>query len=121
MQAYSSREKSQLGPLRGQGLMIVPLWKGSDLQKGPGPYEEALTNIKILRSFKMEEGALIYACAKQQPGQWLIRATYIHRLGSGARLKAMDARNLPKPVQVVLRTKDKVATNSDELLKKACL
>jgi hypothetical protein len=33
----------------------------------------------------------------------------------------MDARNLPKPVKIVLRTNNKVAINSDKLLKKACL
>jgi hypothetical protein len=38
-------------------------------------------------------------------------------LGSGARLKATDARNLPKPVKMALRTNDKVAKGSDELLK----
>jgi hypothetical protein len=36
---------------------------------------------------------------------------------SGARLKATDARNLPKPVKVTLRMRDKVAQNHDELLK----
>jgi hypothetical protein len=36
-----------LGPLRGQALRVVTLWKGSDLQKCPGTYEEVLTNIKI--------------------------------------------------------------------------
>jgi hypothetical protein len=37
-------------------------------------------------------------------------------LGSGARLKATDARNLPKPVKVALGTKDKVGKGY-ELLK----
>jgi hypothetical protein len=36
---------------------------------------------------------------------------------SGARLKATDARNLPKPVKVALRTRDKVAQTQEELLK----
>jgi hypothetical protein len=48
---------------------------------------------------------------------WLIRATDNHRLGSGVRLKATYARNLPKPVKVVLRTRDKVAKSPDKLLK----
>jgi hypothetical protein len=52
-----------------------------------------------------------------QSGQWLIRATDNHRLGSGARLKATDVRNLPKPVKVALRTKDKVAKSPDKVLK----
>jgi hypothetical protein len=54
-----------------------------------------------LRSLKLKGGALtyVYVCADQQSGQWLIRAT---RLGPGVRLKAC-ARNLPKPVKVVLR------------------
>jgi hypothetical protein len=70
-----------------------------------------------LRSFRLEGGALMYVCADQQSGQWLIRATDNHRLGSGARLKAMDARKLPKPIKVAIRTRDKVAKSHEELLK----
>jgi hypothetical protein len=51
-------------------------------------------------------------CTDQQSGQWFIRAINDNRLGSGARLKAMDARNLPKSVKVALRTKDKVPKKS---------
>jgi hypothetical protein len=64
-----------------------------------------------LKSYRLEGGALIYICANQQSGQWLIRATENHRLGTGARLKATDARNLPKPVKVALRTRDNVEEN----------
>jgi hypothetical protein len=53
----------------------------------------------------------------QQSSQWLIKATDNYRLESGARLKATDARNLPKPVKVTLRIRDKVAQNKEELLK----
>jgi hypothetical protein len=66
--------------------------------KGEQPY---------LRSFRLEGGILIYVCANQQSVQWLIRATDNHRLGSGARLKATDTRNFPKPANGALRTKDK--------------
>jgi hypothetical protein len=38
-------------------------------------------------------------------------------LESGARLKATDAKNLPKPVKVALRIRDRVAQNQEELLK----
>jgi hypothetical protein len=62
-----------------------------------------------LRSFRLEASALMYVCADQQSGQWLIRATDSHRLGSGVRLKAADARNLAKPVKVALRLRDNVA------------
>jgi hypothetical protein len=34
-----------------------------------------------------------------------------------ARLKATDARNLPKSIKVALRIRDKVAQNQEELLK----
>jgi hypothetical protein len=47
----------------------------------------------------------------------LIKALDNYRLESGARLKATDARNLPKPVKVALRTRDRVAQNQEELLK----
>jgi hypothetical protein len=40
-----------------------------------------------------------------------------HRLESGARLKAKDARNLTEPVKVALRMRNKVAQTQDELLK----
>jgi hypothetical protein len=70
----------------------------------------------------VEGGALTYICvyiwADQQSGQWLIRATGNHRLGSGARLKATDPRNFPKPVKVALRVKHKVGQTRDELLKR---
>jgi hypothetical protein len=59
----------------------------------------------------------MYVCSDQQSGQWLIKATDHHRLGSGARLKATDARKLPKPIKVALRMRDKVAKNPEELLK----
>jgi hypothetical protein len=45
------------------------------------------------------------------------RATDDNRLGSGTRLKVKDTRNLPKPVKVDIRTKDKVAKSPEELLK----
>jgi hypothetical protein len=43
-------------------------------------------------------------------------ARHNHRLGSVVRLKAIDARNLPKPVKVALRVRDKVAETHDVLL-----
>jgi hypothetical protein len=72
-----------------------------------------LGELPHLKSCRLEGGALIYTCANQQSGQWLVRATDNHRLGSGARLKANDARNLPKPVKVALRVWDKVAQSQD--------
>jgi hypothetical protein len=77
------------------------------------PIEE----VPHLKSYRLEGGALIYICVDQQSGQRLIRAIDNHRLGSGAKLKAVDARNLPKPVKVALRTRDRVAQNQDELLR----
>jgi hypothetical protein len=56
-----------------------------------------------LMSYRLEGGAL-YICTDKQSGQWLVRATDNYRLESGARLKATDARNLPKSVKV---TQDK--------------
>jgi hypothetical protein len=69
-----------------------------------------------LKSYWLEGGALIYRCANQQSGQWLVKAIDNHRLGTEARLKVTDARNLPKPVKVALRMRDKVAQTQDELL-----
>jgi hypothetical protein len=70
-----------------------------------------------LKFYKLEGGALIYICADQQSSQWLIKAIHKHRLESGARLKATDVRNLPKPIKVALRFGGKVAQNQEELLK----
>jgi hypothetical protein len=50
-------------------------------------------------------------------GQWLIRAADNHRLGSGARLEAMDAKNLAMLVEVALRMKDKIAKSPDDTLR----
>jgi hypothetical protein len=75
-----------------------------------------LGELPHLKSYRLEGGALIYTCADQESGQWLIRAIDNHRLGSGARLKATDARNLPKPIKVALRVRDNVAQTQDELL-----
>lgn len=69
-----------------------------------------------LKSHRLEGGALIYICADQQSGQWLIKAIDNYRLESGARLKATDAIKLPKPVKVAIKTWDKVAQNQEELL-----
>jgi hypothetical protein len=37
-------------------------------------------------------------------------------LGPGGRLKATEAKNLPKPVKVALRVKENIARYPDELL-----
>jgi hypothetical protein len=70
-----------------------------------------------LKSYRLEGGALIYMCADQQSGQWLIKTIDNHRLESGAWLNATDARNLLKPVKVALRIRDRVAQNQEELLR----
>jgi hypothetical protein len=62
-----------------------------------------------LKSYRLEGDRLIYICADQQSGQWLVKAIDNHRLETGASLKATDAGNLPKPVKVALRARDKVA------------
>jgi hypothetical protein len=69
-----------------------------------------------LKSYRLEGGSLIYICPDQQSGQWLVKATDNHRLGTGTRLKVTDVRKLPKPVKVALRTRDKVAQTQDKLL-----
>jgi hypothetical protein len=69
-----------------------------------------------IKSYRLEGGALIYISADQQSGQWLVKAIDNQRLGIGARLKVTDARNLPKPVKVALRTRDKAAQTQEELL-----
>jgi hypothetical protein len=71
-----------------------------------------------LKSYRLEVGAFVYICANQQSGKWLVRATNNHRLGSGTRLKATDARNLLKPIKVALRVRDRVAQTQYELLKR---
>jgi hypothetical protein len=71
-----------------------------------------------LKFYRLEGCPLIYICADQQAGQWLIKAIDNHRLESVARLKATDARNLPKPIKLALRIRDKVTQNQEELLKR---
>jgi hypothetical protein len=73
--------------------------------------------IPHLKTYRLEGGALIYTCGDQQSGKWHIETIDNSRLESGARLKETDASNLPKPIKVALRNKDKVAQNQEELLK----
>jgi hypothetical protein len=76
----------------------------------------AVGELPQLKSCRLKGGELIYICIDQQSGEWLIRAIYNHRLGSGARLKTSADRNLPNPFKVALRTRDKAALTQDELL-----
>jgi hypothetical protein len=57
-----------------------------------------------LTTYRLQEGTLIYVCNDQQSGQWLTEAVNKHRLKKKTLLKAMDAKDLPKPVQMILRT-----------------
>jgi hypothetical protein len=101
-------------PPQGASTSIKPEVRegqGHSVSQTGGPRHE-----KNLKSYRLERGALIYICADQQTGQWLIRAIDNHKLGTGARLKVTDASNLPKPVKVTLRTKDNVAQTQNDLL-----
>jgi hypothetical protein len=69
-----------------------------------------------LQSYRLETGILFYACADQKSVDWLIAALHGFQIGEGARLKAMDAKHLPKPVKMALRKKDEVATGPEEFL-----
>jgi hypothetical protein len=61
-----------------------------------------------LKSYRPAGGALIYVCADLQSGQWLVKAIDNHRIGSRARLRVTNAKNLPKPVRIALRTRNKL-------------
>jgi hypothetical protein len=52
-----------------------------------------------LKFYRLEGGTLIQVCTDQQSGPWLIRATDIHRMESGARIRATDEKNLPQACQ----------------------
>jgi hypothetical protein len=69
-------------------------------------YETPLEEPSYLNSYRWEGGALIYVCTDQQSGQWFVKASDNHRMRSGARLKATNAKILPKPVEIALRTRD---------------
>jgi hypothetical protein len=75
-----------------------------------------LEELPHLNSYRLEGGALIYICADQHSGQWLIKAIDNHRVGTGARLKFADARNLTELVKVGLWMRDNFAQTQDELL-----
>ena len=66
---------------------------------------------------RLERGTVLYACADQRSVNWLVTGLYGFHIREGARLKAIDAKHLPKPIKMALRTKDKVATGPEELLK----
>jgi hypothetical protein len=41
-------------------------------------------------------------CADQQSGQWLIQAINGHQLREGTKVKAINVKDLPKPVKMAL-------------------
>jgi hypothetical protein len=67
---------------------------------------------------RLERGTVLYACADQRSVNWLVTGLYGFHIREGARLKAIDAKHLPKPIKMALRTNDKVATGTEELLKR---
>lgn len=69
-----------------------------------------------LRSYRLEGSTLIYVCTDQRSVQWLIEAINGHRLKVGTLLKALDAKDLPRPVKMVLRTWDKQPKDTEEML-----
>jgi hypothetical protein len=62
---------------------------------GKALHRTPLTELPPLKSYILAGGALIYTCVNQQSGQWLIKTIDSHGLGSGGRLKATEAKNLP--------------------------
>ena len=71
----------------------------------------------LLQSYMLEKGTILYACADQKSVDWLVTALHGFQIREGARLKATDVKHLPKSIKMALRTKDKVATGPEELLK----
>jgi hypothetical protein len=71
----------------------------------------------LLRSYSLERGISFYACADQRSVDWLIAVLHGFQIREGARLKETDAKHFPKPVKMALRTKDKVATGPEEILR----
>ena len=69
------------------------------------------------RFYRLERGIIFYACADQKSVDWLIAALHGFQIREGARLKAIQSKHLPKPIKMALRTKDKVTTGPEELLK----
>jgi hypothetical protein len=70
-----------------------------------------------IRSYRLESGTLIYVCTEQQSGHWLIEAINGHRLREGTMLKAIDTKDLLRPVKMALRTRDKQSKDTEELLR----
>jgi hypothetical protein len=63
----------------------------------------------LLQSYRLETGTIFYACADQRFVDWLVTALHGFQIREGARLKAIDAKHLPKPI--------KIAAGPEELLK----
>jgi hypothetical protein len=70
----------------------------------------------LLRSYRLGRGIIFYACADQRSVDWLVTALHGYQIREGARLKAIDAKHLPKPIKMALRTKEKVAKGPEEIL-----
>jgi hypothetical protein len=52
-----------------------------------------------LRSYRLEVVTLTHVCVNRESGQWLIQAITGQKMREGTMLKAMNKKDLPKPVK----------------------
>lgn len=69
-----------------------------------------------LRSFSLQDGALVYYCDDQQSANWLQKNIQGARIKENTILKVVDPKDLPKPVKVALRTRDVTTVDTKALL-----
>jgi hypothetical protein len=62
----------------------------------------------LLRYYRLERDVLFYVCDHQRSVDRLIAALHGFKIRDGARLKATDAKHLPKPVTMALRMAESV-------------
>jgi hypothetical protein len=71
----------------------------------------------LLPSYKLQRDTFPYTYADLRRVDWLIAALHGFQIREGARLEATDAKHLPKPIKMALRTGDEVSTDPEELCK----
>lgn len=77
--------------------------------------------LPLLRTFSLQDGALIYYCEDQNSCLWLQKCLNGTTIRDNFVLKVMDAKELPKPVKVAFRTRDLTTSDPKVLLRRVQL
>ena len=75
-------------------------------------------SLPLLRTFSLQDGALIYYCENQDTCNWLQKNLDGVEIKDKSILKVVEAKDLPKPVKVAFRTRDLKTSDPKVLLRR---